>query len=82
MKFKVMAWSYCLGAALSWFLISGWSYADLAAQFPSLSMRELAGFSAIWAAGASVEWPLFLPGEYGVSGFAEHGWKPVWDWNK
>ena len=72
---------YALMAIGSWFLISGWEYADLSAHSPDLSVEERrrdAGFASAHALLAFA-WPITVPLVYCVTGFAQHGWKPVWE---
>jgi hypothetical protein len=68
---------YLLGAVMSWFLISGWTFAYFENNFPN-EVRKHSGFAASWSVLASVAWPFFLPATYCLTGYAEHGWRPVW----
>lgn len=65
---------YIVGAIISYPIIVGWTNAGFKAAFPDQSHRQDLGFSLCWGIAASVFWPVFLPGVYLCSGFAEDGW--------
>lgn len=65
---------YILGAIISYPLIAGWVNASFKAEFPDESHRQHLGFSLGWGIPASLCWPIFLPGVYLMTGFAEDGW--------
>lgn len=71
---------YLIAAVGSWFLISGWMFANLESTFPGHEReREQSGFCSMWSLPMSAGWPLGIPLAYCLSGYAEHGWRPVWD---
>ena len=79
--------AYVLCAALSYYPISGITFADFQRQFGGYqdglwndeeayrNCKEDLGFALGWSVPASMFWPLFLPGLYLSSGFAHDG---VW----
>lgn len=74
---------YILGGLCSYPLIAGWTYASAITEFCPVgiyaeihSTRKAAGFALGWSVVASALWPVFLPGVYLITGFAEDGWGP------
>lgn len=80
-RFKKFLVIYAIGAIASWFAISGWEFADSQARFPRIAkenMRYDSGFAAMHAVWGAALWPIALPAMYCLTGYAEHGWRPVW----
>jgi hypothetical protein len=78
MKLRQFLITYLLGAVLSWFLISGWTYAYWPREMFS-SPREQSAFSSGYASVMSIVWPAGLPITWFLTAYSERGWKPVWD---
>jgi hypothetical protein len=74
---------YLTMTIVSWFLISGWEFAQVTSDplFKTSALRKTSGNISVISIIGAFLWPLALPAEYGETGYAEHGWRALWDFS-
>ena len=82
-KSTVIVSLYMIMAITSWFLTTGWTFALKVSDplFKTSELHRTSGEIAISSPIVALFWPVSLPIVYCLTGYAEHGWRALWDFS-